>query len=140
VLSGVTGNAIKAAMIDLYSTEPDFEARSTILTVEGGGRSDPPHNYIRWDFGYAEDNLLEPRSNLSANIHMIYPVFLDESDTPIRKDVPLSGTYQVNMHILVKEMVEYHRGRLSVGTKFNCHEGSRVVARGTVTRLRAVTP
>ena len=127
-------------MIDLYSTDPDFEAEITILTAEQGGRTNPPHNYIRWDFGYAEDNPLEPTRNLSAKIYMIWPNFLGESGTPIPKGIPLSGTYQVRMHILVKEMLEYHRGRLSVGAKFNCHEGSRIVARGTVTRLCAVSP
>ncbi len=81
-------------MIDLYSTEPDFEAEITILTAEQGGRTNPPHNYIRWDFGYAEDNPPEPKRSLSANIYMIYPNFLDESGTPVQQGIPLSGTYQ----------------------------------------------
>lgn len=126
-------------MIDLYSTEPDFEAKITILTSEQGGRVRPPYNYIRWDFGYAEDNRMEPKHNQQANIYMIHPNFLDESGIPVSKDIPLIGTYQVRMHIVVKEMVEYHRSRLSVGTKFNCHEGSRIVARGTVTKLCAIS-
>lgn len=127
-------------MNDLYSTAPDFEAEITILEADQGGRTTPPHNYIRWDFGYAEDNPFELSRSLSADIYMIYPNFLDESGTPIPKGIPLTGTYQAHMHILIKEMVEYHRGRLAVGAKFNCYEGSRIVARGTVTRLRAVSP
>ncbi|EAQ44817.1 hypothetical protein MED193_21946 [Roseobacter sp. MED193] len=133
-------NAILVSMIDLYSAEPDFEAEITILRVEEGGRTVPPHNYIRWDFGYAEDNPLEPRRNLSANIYMIYPNFLNEDGVPIPKGVPLNGTYNAYMHILVRDMVDYHQSRLSVGTNFNCHEGSRIVARGTVTKLRAISP
>lgn len=138
-LSGVTAYAILLSMIDLYSTKPDFEAEITILTTEQGGRTNPPHNYIRWDFGYAEDNPLEPERNLSATIYMIYPNFLDEDGVPIPKGIPLIGTYKARMHIVVREMLEYHRSRLSVGTKFNCHEGRRIVARGTVKRLCAVS-
>lgn len=126
-------------MTNLYATEPDFEAEITILTAEQGGRVNPPHNYIRWDFGYVEDNPLETKRNLPANIYMIYPNFLDEGGIPVPKGMPLDGTYKARMHILNKEMVEYHRGRLTVGTNFNCHEGSKIVARGTVTRLCAVS-
>lgn len=126
-------------MSDIYSTEPDFEAEITILTAEQGGRTNPPHNYIRWDFGYAEENPLELNRNLSAEIYMIWPNFLDHSGTPILDSIPLRGTYRAYMHILIREMIEYHRGRLDVGTKFNCHEGSKIVARGTVTRLRAIS-
>ncbi|GFE66723.1 hypothetical protein KIN_37970 [Litoreibacter roseus] len=126
-------------MIDFYSTEADFEAEITILTAEQSGRRSAPHNFIRWDFGYAEDNSLEPERNLAATIYMIYPNFLDEYGTPIQRGIPLCGTYKARMHIVVKEMMEDHRERLSVGVKFNCHEGSRVVARGVVTRLCAIS-
>lgn len=126
-------------MSDFYSTEPDFEAEITIPTVEHSGRTNPPQNFIRWDFGYAEDNPLEPEHNLSATIYMIYPNFLDEDGTPIPKGIPLRGTYKARMHIVVKEMKEFHRSRLSVGVKFNCHEGSRIVARGVVTKLCAIS-
>jgi hypothetical protein len=130
--------AILFLMIDLYSTEPDFEAEVTIPTTEQSGRTFPPQNFIRWDFGYAQDNLIEPKRNLTATIYMIYPNFLDESGFPIQKGVPLSGAYKARMHILIKDMKEYHRRRLSVGTKFNFHEGSRIVARGVVTKLLAI--
>jgi translation elongation factor EF-Tu-like GTPase len=126
-------------MTDLYSTEPDFEAEITILTEEERGRQTPPHNYIRWDFGYADDNPLEPERNLDKEIYMIWPNFLDDDGTPIQKGIPLIGTYKARMHILVKEMMDYHRKRISVGLKFNCHEGARIMARGVVTKLRAIS-
>ena len=125
-------------MDKLFSTEPDFEAKITIPTIAESGRKYSPQNQIRWDFGYAEDNPLELERNLSATIYMIYANYLDENDAPIAKRVPLSGTYKAYMHIVVREMVPYHRSRLAVGTEFNCHEGSRIVARGVVTRLCAV--
>ena len=115
-------------MNDIYSNEPDFEAEITILTVDQGGRTSPPYNYIRWDFGYAEENAFEPERNLSANLFMIYPNFLDEFGAPIPKGIPLSGLYRVHMHILIREMVDYHRGRLTEGIQFNCHAGSKIVA------------
>ncbi|WP_283967502.1 hypothetical protein [Tritonibacter sp. AK171] len=127
-------------MTDLYLTEPDFEAEITILTEEQRGRQAPPHNYIRWDFGYAEDNPLEPERNLDAEIYMIWPNFLDTEGTPIQKGIPLVGTYKAWMHILAREMVCYHRKRISAGLKFNCYEGGQIVARGVVTELRAISP
>jgi translation elongation factor EF-Tu-like GTPase len=118
--------------IDNYSTPADFEAKITILSTEQGGRNTPPHNFIRWDFGYAEDVPLD-------EIYMIHPVFLDKDGLPYAKDIPLEGTLAARMHIVVREMVNYHKSRLSVGTKFNCHEGSRVVATGMVTEVSSVT-
>ncbi|MCB1466195.1 MAG: hypothetical protein KDK08_03390 [Rhizobiaceae bacterium] len=119
--------------------EPDFEAEITILTEEQKGRPTPPHNYIRWDFGYAEDNPLESERNLDAVIYMIWPNFLDGAGTPIPKGIPLIGTYRARMHILVRDMVPYHQKRISVGLHFNCHEGARIAARGVVTKLRAIS-
>ncbi|MEO1549522.1 MAG: hypothetical protein AAFR93_03715 [Pseudomonadota bacterium] len=119
-------------MIDLYSTEPEFEAEITILTSDQGGRNKPPHNYIRWDFGYAEDKL-------SETIHAIWPNFLDDCGSPIPKGIPLHGTLVARMHIVFRDVVDFHRSRIRVGTKFNCHEGSRVVAKGTVTRVLALS-
>ena len=126
-------------MEKLFSMEPDFEAEITIPTLKQSGRKFPPQNQIRWDFGYAEDNPLEPERNLSATIYMIYANYLDDNDTPIPQGIALSGTYKAHMHIVAREMMEYHRIRLMVGTKFNCHEGCRIVARGEVTKLRAIS-
>jgi len=108
-------------MTNIYSTEADFEAKITILTSVQGGRMTPPHNFIRWDFGYAEDNPAEPKRNLTAPLYMIYPNFLDNNGLSIPKGIPLEGMLKARMHICVKEMIEYHRTRIAVGTKFNCH-------------------
>jgi hypothetical protein len=118
-------------MTDIYSTEADFEAEITLLTPEQGGRNLPPHNYIRWDLGYTDRKPDDP-------IYMIWPNFLDDRGFPIPKGVPIEGRMIARMHILVKEMVGFHRQRLLVGTEFNCHEGRRVVAKGIVTKLLAL--
>jgi hypothetical protein len=119
-------------MKDIYSTEADFEAEITILTLEQGGRIQPPFNYIRWDLGYADRDHDDP-------IYMIWPNFLDAHGSPIPKGIPIEGTLIARMHILVKEMMDFHKQRLFVGTNFNCHEGRRVVARGKVTKLLAIS-
>ena len=126
-------------MVDLYATDADFEAEVRILTRAEGGRRLPPQNYIRWDFGYAEDNPDEPTRHLSAMIYMIYPNFLDESGLPIPRGIPLVGTLAARMHILDRRTVGYHKGRIKIGIKFNCHEGTRIVARGEVTKLLAIS-
>jgi len=54
-----SGHETLAYMTDLYLTESHFEAEIPILTEEQRGRKTPPYNYIRWDFGYAEDNPLQ---------------------------------------------------------------------------------
>jgi len=113
-----------------FPDEADFEAEITILTCEQGGRRTPAFNGIRWDFRYIEDDL-------SEGLYMIHPTFLDQSGNPIPKIQPLSGTLPARMLIIVREMVDYHRQRISVGTEFYCHEGRQVVATGTVTKLLA---
>ncbi|MEX0320185.1 MAG: hypothetical protein AB3N21_19690 [Ruegeria sp.] len=117
--------------IELYSEPADFEAEIAILSSDQGGRNLPVHNFIRWDFGYAED--ASPKE-----IYMIYPKFLDKDGLPIPEGISLDGTLMARMHIVVRETTDYHRARISVGTRFNCHEGGRVVARGIVTKLLAL--
>jgi hypothetical protein len=116
---------------DIYTTPAHFMARITILTAAHGGRQTPPHNYIRWDFGYPEDAATDP-------IFMIYPNFLDDGGTPIPKGVPLEGSLNARMHIIPEPAVVYHRARIHAGMAFNCHEGRRVVATGVVTKLLAL--
>ena len=118
-------------MTDIYSTEADFEAEIRILGPEEGGRNSPPHNFIRWDLGYIDREPDDP-------IYMIWPNFLDDNGFPIPKGVPIEGNKIARMHILVKEMLDFHRQRLAVGTEFNCHEGRRIVATGKVTKLLAL--
>lgn len=119
-------------MMDIYSNQADFEAEITILTAAEGGRNRPPQNYIRWDLGYPDRTTADP-------IYMIWPVFLDQFGDPVPRGVPIEGTISAQMFIVVREMVEFHKQHISVGGKFNCHEGSRVVARGIVTKLLALS-
>jgi hypothetical protein len=108
--------------------DADFEAVISILTAEQGGRTNPPHNGIRWDFAYPEDQPSDP-------IYMIHPFFLDDTGTLFSDGRGLVGTMKAAMFIVIEEMVEYHRGRIFVGMQFQCREGHKIVALGTVTKL-----
>lgn len=115
-------------MFQLYSREADFEAEVTILTAEQDGRKTPVFNGIRWDFRYSED---QP----SDGVYMIHPYFLDQSRAHIPKENPLSGTMPALMLIVIDDMIDFHRKRISVGSGFFCVEGSHICANGRVTKL-----
>lgn len=120
-------------MTGIFGEHPhNFEAEITIFPPGPTTGSSYPFNGIRWDFCYVED--LRPDGSV-FDVNMIWPEFVDQSGHPISKDVPLKGTYRAKMHIIMDEMIAYHRDRLSVGTKFFCTEGARKVAEGVVTSL-----
>ncbi|KIC16792.1 MULTISPECIES: hypothetical protein [unclassified Leisingera] len=118
-------------MYKLLSHEPDFKAEISILTAEQGGSSVPAFNKLRWDFRYGEDSPTD-------EIYMIHPIFLDEDGVPFPDTEPLSGIKDALMTIVVREMVSYHRQRISVGTNFYCVAGRKVYATGVVTELLGI--
>jgi hypothetical protein len=114
----------------LYPTD-DFEARIRIYSAAEGGRLTPPYNGIRWDFAYADE---EPADTL----YMIWPDFVDQEGNSRSTDspLPIGEELPARMRILVDEMREQvHRGRVASGVRFFCHEGSKRVAEGVVTRI-----
>jgi len=116
----------------LYKQPDDFEAIVKIFSTDEGGRLTPPFNGIRWDFAYAGDDV--PTSGL----YMIWPDFVDEAGDSLSTDqaLPIGVPLQARMTIVVDEMrLKLHRERLSVGAQFYCHEGSKRVASGTVTKV-----
>ena len=118
-------------MTHLYSIPDDFEATIRILTSEEGGRLTAPFNGIRWDLCYAEDR---PDDSL----WMIWPDFFDQSNDslPTDKPLPVGVELRARMTVVVDEIrTTIHRERIQVGTDFYCHEGSRRVAVGRVTRI-----
>jgi len=116
----------------LYKQPDDFEATIRILRMEEGGRLTPPFNGIRWDFAYAGDDITK------AGLLMIWPDFVDGNGNSLPTDqaLPIGLPLQARMTIAVDEMrSELHRKRLLVGTEFYCHEGSKRVATGIVTKV-----
>ena len=69
---------------------------------------------------------------------MIWPDFVDESDSSLPQDQPLPVGVNLKacMFVAVDEMREkQHRAHIEVGLKFYCHEGNRRVAEGIVTKI-----
>lgn len=115
----------------LYQVPDDFEASVRILSSEEGGRLSPPFNGIRWDLCYSEDLAAE-------HLWMIWPDFIDGNgdSLPTDEPLPIGVNLVARMTIVVDEMrAKEHRKRLGVGSTFYCHEGSRRVAFGEVTKI-----
>lgn len=112
-----------------------FEADITILPLGPLTRRTYPFNGIRWDFCYADD--VDERG-LAPHVFMIWPEFMDEHNVQIPKDVSLQGRLRSFMHIVSPELVELHRKRLKVGSRFFCTEGSRLVAEGVVVSMSPI--
>jgi len=67
-----------------------------------------------------------------------WPDFVDEAGESLPTDqaLPIGVALQARMTILTDEMrSKIHRDRISVGTGFYCHEGSKRVTVRTVTQL-----
>jgi len=115
----------------LYEDEPDFEALIRIYSHEEGGRAQPPGNGIRWRFAYADDPVGEI-------LYAIWPDFVDEAGNSLPSDAPLPINVELpaRMTVVVRgTRADMHRGRIVEGTRFYCHEHSRRVAEGRVTRV-----
>ena len=111
-----------------YDFAADFEAEITILSKRQCRRQTAPHNGIRWDFKYADDE-----SETSA--FMIWPEFLTDNYEPVSGALCFGSTYRARMYVVVDELRDYHRRRITVGTMFFCVEGPHEVANGTVTKI-----
>ncbi|MGN6283127.1 hypothetical protein [Frateuria sp.] len=115
----------------LYRILDDFEATIRILTEAEGGRKTSPFNGVRWDFAYAIDN---PPNQL----YMIWPDFYGPSGDSLPTDEPLLLGVELRARMTVlddKLREEIHRARIKPGVEFFCHEGSKRVAVGRVTRI-----
>ena len=115
----------------LYQVPDDFEAVIRIYSHEEGGRQTPPFNGLRWDFGYGDDPPGSP-------IYVIWPDFFDEDGDSLPTDTPLSVGLELRARMTAlsdETRAEVHRRRIKEGVKFFCHEGSKRVAEGQVTRI-----
>ena len=114
-----------------FDGNDDFEATIRIMREDEGGRRSPVFNGIRWDFCYAEDDAKD-------GIWMVYPDFHDATgdSIPEERSLPVDVPIPARMFVLIDEMrEEVHRKKVRVGGRFYCHEGSRRVAEGTITRI-----
>jgi hypothetical protein len=114
----------------LFRLPDDFEVLIRIYRADEGGRKQPPNNGIRWDFCYAGDSI--------DHLYMIFPDFYDMSGSSLPQDQPLPIDRELSARMLILNdefRVSMHRERIKVGTQFFCHEGTKAVATGYVTRI-----
>jgi hypothetical protein len=113
---------------DKSGRQADFEVVYRFYTAEQGGRKSPPHQHVRWDFLYAEDDPLKD------GISMIWPEFVSEAGSVLPEgEVSYEGV--ARMFIVNPDRTEFHRARLKIGTRGYFVEGSHRVAECTVRSL-----
>ena len=101
----------------------DFIVKYKFLTKEEGGRQTGlPHQGIRSDFMYAGDN---PRTD---GIYMIHPEFLDKEGNVITEKIAVPESGKANMWVVNLDFWEYHRKRITIGTKGYFMEGPKITA------------
>ncbi len=119
---GIFGDKSKGdflAHIDIHPCGPEADKRNA-----------PPFNGIRWDLVYLED--FEKYAPQTPPYNMVWPEFLDQSGVFIPSGIPLIGSYDAKMHVVVRDRVEYHMDRIKIGTKFYCMEGALKAATGMI--------
>ncbi|HYI77594.1 MAG TPA: hypothetical protein VEW65_08215, partial [Chryseolinea sp.] len=76
---------------------------------------------LRFDFFY------EHKEHKNGEIFMIWPEFEDESGQVILKnDFPVGQTGTARMFIISEQWIEYHRGKIKLGTIGYFMEGKRI--------------
>ena len=111
-----------------YQRPEDFLANIRILPPGEGGRRSPPHNGIRWDLRYGD-------GPAGSGVFAIWPLFMAADGSTIIGPLETGITLNARMFILFPEMRDYHRRRLTVGTRFFCMEGNKSCAEGVVTEI-----
>lgn len=116
-------NKLKETYQEIFQRPEDFRVKYNFYTFDEGGRQNLPYQHIRSNFWYEHPN------HNTKGIFMIYPEFEDENGNiilDIDARVPKSST--ARMWILSKEFRDYHRERITIGTKAYFMEGARKTA------------
>lgn len=121
---------LNSAVNSFPQRDPDFLASIDIYPCGPETRSVPPFNGIRWNFIFAQSLANDGLSD--AMRQMIFPEFVDNNGDQIADKIPLIGKYDAKMYIIA---ISNDAPAITVGTKFYCAEGSRIVAEGIVMSL-----
>lgn len=78
----------------------------------------PAFQGIRWDFWYPDHPV--------GHLFMIYPEFEDGGGKLLNAEIPISHEGFANMWILNPSFFDYHRERLTVGTRGTFNEGKPI--------------
>jgi hypothetical protein len=115
---------------ELLKREPDFRVRYRFYTAEEGGRWAPVYQGLRSDFWYSHEE------HSKGMNFMIWPEFEDENgDVIIEKHTPVALTGTARMWIISKNFIDFHRGKIRIGTKGFFKEGNKNIAACEVTEL-----
>lgn len=110
--------------------EPDFRVTYRFYTWEEGGRWSPVYQGYSPNFWYFhEDNQKGVQFMISPEFENEKGEIILENDTP----VDLNGT--ARMWIMSNRFINYHKGKIAVGTKGFFKEGSKSVAECEVIEL-----
>lgn len=102
---------------EIFRRKPDFRVTYHIYSPEEG-RYSQAFQRIRWNFRYEH-----PAHVAWANF-IIYPEFKDFAGHLIKDTtLPLPFYGMANMWILDKAMIDYHRGKIRIGTHGYFMEG-----------------
>jgi len=108
----------------------DFEVEYRILTEKEGGRKLPPHQGIRWDFFYPNDQ------QDKYGVFIIWPEFIDSNgDIILTTETPIAITGKALMWIINPERRSFHISRIKEGLIGYSMEGKRKVAECIVTKI-----
>ncbi|XOV94218.1 MAG: hypothetical protein ACFHWX_05835 [Bacteroidota bacterium] len=108
----------------------DFRVKYRFYSEQEGGRFSLPHQGIRSDFWY------EHPDHEKGELFMIWPEFEDENgDLILDKSVPINIMGTARMWIINKDYIDYHKGKIKVGTKGYFKEGSHSTGECEVVEL-----
>lgn len=115
---------------ELTNREPDFLVEYEFLSLEEGGRKILPQQGYRSNFWY-------PNDHSADNIQfMIYPEFLDkEGNVILEKGKSVDKKGSAYMFVLIEELRAKHVGHIVPGLEAYFMEGTRKVAKCTVTKI-----
>ncbi|WP_159473688.1 hypothetical protein [Dyadobacter sp. 3J3] len=110
--------------------EPDFRVTYRFYTLQEGGRWSPVYQGYKPNFWYFHED------NHKGLQFMIWPEFENEKGDIIMENnipVPLDGT--AKMWIISPDFIDYHKGKIIIGTKGFFKEGARNIAECEVIEL-----
>ena len=99
--------------------KPDFAVRYRLISQADGGRR-RTFQHLRCDFMYEGD---KPEQG----IYCIHPEFLDSNNIPVEENIEIDLEGRATMWILFNEMRDFHRKKISEGTRGYFMEGSRKI-------------
>jgi hypothetical protein len=115
---------------ETFGRKPDFRVTYKIYSQEEGGRHGWTLQGIRWDFLY------EHPEHKKGELFIIHPEFEDSNGKLITdSQLPIPRYGMARMWIINDKFIDYHRGKIKIGTHGYFMEGNRKVGECDVIEL-----